>query len=70
MARPANPPETRVLRALRQVNAITGAQFDDALARLEATEPCDRCGGDGDDGGDFAGYCAKCEGTGAMRTIR
>ena len=34
--RAPNPAEERTLRALRQANVITGAQFDDALARLEA----------------------------------
>lgn len=80
MPRKANPPEERVLRALRQANVITGPQFDDALARLEATEACDKCGGTGRQpewpGGGGVGVggetfpCTKCDGTGQMRAIR
>ena len=69
--RPASPSEERVCRALRQAGAITADEFRDALALLEATEPCDRCGGTGaDPETGMPTPCAKCDGTGQMRTLR
>lgn len=64
----------RVLKALRQVTAITGPQLDQAIAALEATEPCARCGGSGVEPGADRGLppweCSRCEGTGEQRVIR
>lgn len=76
MARTANPPEVRVLQALRQTNIISAQQMRDAIALLEATETCDRCAGTGvADDVNTAGIpvripCPKCDGTGQMRVIR
>lgn len=72
MARTANPPEVRVLQALRQTNIISAQQMRDAITLLESTETCDRCGGTGRSAG-FDGVttaCPKCDGTGQMRSIR
>lgn len=73
--RPASPSEERVVRALRQANAITADQSRATLDILEATEPCDHCNATGID--PITAWetapepvCPKCEGTGQMRTLR
>ena len=72
--RPASPVEERVCRALRQANAITAAEFRAAMDALEATENCDRCDASGVDPSAPPGgpplACAKCDGSGQMRTLR
>lgn len=80
MPRDAQPEEVRVLRALRQINVITGTQFDQARTLLEATEACQRCGGVGWLGVDgnpaspeqdpTARPCPRCDATGEQRVIR
>ena len=69
--RPASLPEERVVKALREATAITGPERDAAMAALEATETCDKCGGDGNSMPEGAAPgCEKCDGTGQMRVIR
>jgi DnaJ-class molecular chaperone len=71
MTRPANPPEERVLQSLRQTNVISKAEFDAAVALLEETVPCDKCGGDGNAAPEGEPpTCNKCDSTGQMFVIR
>jgi DnaJ-class molecular chaperone len=71
MPREPQPAETRVLRVLRQVAVLTGAQLDEARAALEATELCTRCNGTAQEpDGPPGRACSRCDGTGQQRSIR
>lgn len=71
MPKPTNSVEGRTLRALREVQAITGPEFDAALAALAETEPCPRCGGDGIREGDPPEIgCTRCWGSGNEYVIQ
>lgn len=71
--RDPQPEEIRVLRALRQINILSGTQFDEARALLEATQTCTRCNGLGytqvPETEPFE-FCRRCDGTGQERVIR
>jgi len=71
MARTPQPGEVRAIKALRDAKAITAPEQDLALAALEATTTCDKCGGSGNSQPeDMPPFCDKCGSTGEMYVIR